>query len=160
MYLQPSTVAYKQKAQLFPRREEKAVVLLNSGSASRKLSFLASLATPPPGLWYLKFHLFGLQNPLEGKNKQALGARSLFSHFYFSIGCTAPCSKTWEIRCSLGFCEKVFFGSIFDAQQLRSLLLLWYGYHVSLNTVYWLFDSPLSHSNHLGKFLENIKVSG
>ena len=122
------------------------------------LSLVIWSAPPPQGFWDQRVHLFHLQNPLEGQ-EQALGVCSLFSHFYLSISCIFPCCKTWKTVLSLGF-VKGCFGSTFDIQQLRPTFLLWYGYHVSLNTFYWPFDSPVSQSKLLRNFQENIKVSG
>ena len=73
MYLQPSTVTYKQNAQLCTRRKERTVILVNYGSASRKPSFLsvfAHLVNHSWGFSHLKLHLFHLKDPLEGE-KQA-----------------------------------------------------------------------------------------
>lgn len=112
IYLQPSTAAYKQNAQLFPRREEKVVVLLKYGSASRKLSFLAvfgHLVSPSSsGLLGSEGPSLSSSEPSGGSGTSTWSLQSLFSflsfyQLHFSLlqnlkDCIFP-----------GFCERLFW---------------------------------------------------
>lgn len=161
IYLQPNAVAYKQSAQLFTRRKEEAVVLVNYGSASRKPSFLAVFAHLVSHSWgFLASEVPSLSSsgPPGGSGRSSWSLPALFSFLLFHQPHFSLLQNLKD-NTFFGVLPKGCFVSTSDLEQLHSVILLWYGYHVRLNTFYWPFNSLVSQSQHLWRFQENIKVS-
>lgn len=155
-YLKPIPLAYKQNGQLFTRGKEEAVVLVNYGSSFSAV--FAQLVSHSWGLLVSEAPSLSSSGTPGGLGISTWSLQSLFSFLLFRQPHIFLLQNLKD-NTFFGVLWKGCFGSTFDLEQLRSMILLWYGYHVRLNTFYWPFISPVSQSQHLWRFQENVKVS-